>query len=294
MATHVDWEQWSCECRLVVGDTAELPAARAIVAEVMDEVAAAASRFDPTSEISRLHPGENTVSPVLAELVAVGLDVARQTDGAVDPTIGGALAALGYDRDISRLRPGRVTVAHVPGWRSVRLHHQTLSLPRGLVLDLGATAKARTADLAATRIADALGTAALVSLGGDIATAGPAADWQVTVQDLPTDPAHQVTLSPGAAVATSSTVKRTWMDGDEAEHHHIVDPVTGSSARSPWRSVTVVAPTCVRANAASTATLVKGEQGLAWLHATGLPARLVGAGGQLVHVNGFPVAGVAA
>ena len=85
------------------------------------------------------------------------------------------------------------------GWRSLRLDGSRLFRPADVQLDLGATAKAVAADRTAAAIATALGTGVLVSLGGDIATAGPlpADGWQVTVQDLPSDVPQQVTLHAG-------------------------------------------------------------------------------------------------
>jgi len=159
----------------------------------------------------------------------------------------------------------------------------------GTQLDLGATAKAAAADMCAQAVVAALDTGVLVSLGGDIATAGPGPEggWQVTVQDLPTDVAQQITLADGAAMATSSTARRTWLQ-DGKPMHHLVDPATARPATGRWRSVTVVAPTCARANTASTAALVKGDGAVAWLQQVGLPARLVSHDGAVATLNSWP------
>jgi thiamine biosynthesis lipoprotein len=76
--------------------------------------------------------------------------------------------------------------------------------------------------------------------------------------------------------------------------HHIVDPRTGRSAESPWRTVSVVATSCFEANTASTATIVRGEGGLRWLAGLGLPARLVHVNGSVVTLAGWPGEEVAA
>ena len=99
--------------------------------------------------------------------------------------------------------------------------------------------------------------------------------------------AAQVVLPDGAAVATSSTVRRTWRRG--ADHtHHIVDPRTSRPAASPWRSVTVVADTCAVANAAATAVIAQGSDGAAWLTTHDLPARLVDHDHQVHLIGGWP------
>ncbi len=298
-----DWELWSTSCRLVVTDPAAMPAATALVDWLLGEIEAACSRFRDDSEVmtlARETDGSATVSPLLAELVADALEAARDTGGAVDPTLGSVLVGLGYDRDISEVRQREarsdgsapvVVVRRPAGWRSLSLEGRRLRMPPGLQLDLGATAKAGAADRCAQLVASCLETGVLVSLGGDIATAGPAPEggWQVVVQDLPSDVPQQITLAPGAAVATSSSAKRAWNQGG-VHRHHLVDPATRLPAEGPWRSITVVAPTCLRANTATTAAMVKGDDALNWLRSTGLPARLVSDRGTLVTLGGWPKA----
>jgi len=274
-----DWDLWTSPCRIVVADVDRLDAAIAIADGLLAEVEIAASRFRPDSELLNLRAGWNDLSPMLADLVREALTAAWLSDGAVDPTVGATMAGLGYDRTLAAVRavglPRLSVVPSVAGWRSLRLDGSRLFRPADVQLDLGATAKAVAADRTAAAIADALGTGVLVSLGGDIATSGPAPDggWQVTVQDLPTDAPQQVTLNAGAAVATSSTAKRTWQR-DGRTLHHLVDPATGAPTAGPWRALTVVATDCARANTASTGAIVKGHKAVGWLRGLGFPARL--------------------
>lgn len=294
VAAH-EWDLWSTRARLVVTEPAVLDEAVARVRDLLDRVDLAASRFRDDSEIGNLLPGPDgsvEVSPLLADLLAEAVEAARLTDGAVDPTVGATLSALGYDRDIRLVESGGrlvATVRPVPGWSRLRLAGRRLTMPAGLELDLGATAKAVAADRCAALVAEQLGVGVLVSLGGDIATAGPAPldDWQVTVRDGDADPVAHVSLPGGSAVATSSTLRRTWQRGGETLHH-IVDPRTGHPAEPVWRTVTVAGATCVAANTAATATVVKGRAGLGWLRGQGLPARLVDRHGVVHLVGGWP------
>jgi thiamine biosynthesis lipoprotein len=279
MSTTCTFPLWSTTVTVVSDRESALGPAIDEVRAVLDRVELAASRFREDSELSRLRPGVNQVSAVLADLVGEALRVARDTDGLVDPTVGVSLCALGYDRTIDRIDrdgPAVTVVPGVPGWRSVQLQDRRLRIPQGVLLDLGATAKARAADLAAERAAERVDAPVLVAIGGDIATsgAGPDRGWQVLVQDTEDDSPCQITLAPGAAIATSSTVRRTWRRGGRAMHH-IVDPRTAAPAPPVWRSVTVAAPTCVEANAASTASVVLGHRAPAWLRDRGYAARLV-------------------
>ncbi len=263
---------------------------------------ATCSRFRSDSELSRLNQAGGKavpVSPLLAEAVGRALDAAAATGGLVDPTVGASLRLLGYDRTFTvvRSRDGAALRArHVPaaGWRLVELDQELriVRIPRGTELDLGATAKALAADHAAHAAAGRTGSGVLISLGGDIAVAGPAphGGWPVLLVDdhrAPLDsPGPVVGISSGG-LATSSTYVRRWRAGT-AELHHIVDPHTGRPAESPWRTASVTAASCVEANTASTAVILLGRGAPDWLAARGLSARLVEAGGGVVTVGGWP------
>jgi thiamine biosynthesis lipoprotein len=67
-----------------------------------------------------------------------------------------------------------------------------------------------------------------------------------------------------------------------------VDPATGASATGPWRTVTVAAATCLDANIASTAAIVRGARAAAWLESLELPSRLVSVEGEVLHLAGWP------
>lgn len=286
------FELWSTTATVVVTDASALGSVVEIVRAGLDEVERACSRFRPDSEICGLTPGRNRLSPMLADLVGTALDAAEASGGLVDPTVGSAVRGLGYDRSIELLPEDGAAVSlvqQVPGWRRVHLHGDRLELPRGTQLDLGATAKARAADLTARRAAETVGVGVLVELGGDIATAGPGPDggWQVLVRDTEDDPAGQITLRPGWAVATSSTVRRAWRRGG-VRLHHIVDPRTAAPAAPVWRSATVAAPTCAEANTASTASVVLGHDATRWLSERGYTARLVDQRHRVVRVGDWP------
>ncbi|WP_181408356.1 FAD:protein FMN transferase [Schumannella sp. 10F1B-5-1] len=296
-----EWPLWSTTARLVLhgADAAErMPAALAAADRLTAAVDATASRFRHDSEVNRIAadlPDGARISPLLARLVRAAQHAAELSDGDVDPTLGQALAAVGYDRDIRLVADddGRLVraVATVrPGWRSLLLEGDRLRLPGHLALDLGASAKAVTADDLAADIHRATGCSTLVALGGDIATAGrgPAGGWQVRAADRPGDPATTVSLRGGWAVATSSTQHRTWRRGGE-RMHHILDPRTGLPAEAVWRSVTIAARSCLEANALSTAAIVRGMAALPWLAALGCPARLVDADGRVLVLGGWPL-----
>jgi thiamine biosynthesis lipoprotein len=288
------WPLWSTTARLVVLDPVVLPDARRIVDTLLAAVDEACSRFRADSELGRLDPGRPTiVSPLLAELTATALTAAQRTGGDVDPTIGLALESLGYDRDLALLHRETgdvpVSVRHAAGWREIGLTGRELTVPDGVRLDFGATAKAFAADRCARLVAAHCDTGVLVSLGGDLATAGEAPDggWTVLVSDGPDQPSCVIRLAAGMALATSSTIARTWRRGGRLLHH-VLDPRTCQPARPVWRTVSVAAPSCVEANTWTTAALVRGQDALATLRELGFPARLVAGDGAVRTLNDWP------
>jgi thiamine biosynthesis lipoprotein len=144
--------------------------------------------------------------------------------------------------------------------------HHTVLVPRGLELELDLVARAWAADRCAAVVADVLGVGVLVSIGGDIATAGPAGGgaWEVLVGDGPAGSGALVAVPTGLAVVTSRTA-------------------TGGALRQ----ATVVAASCVSAATWAAAALTGGA-GLERLRGTGLPGRLVGVDGTVAYAGDWP------
>ena len=287
---------------VTVVDARALPAALAIVQEELRRIDETCSRFRDDSELAQLNRSAGTPfasSPLLLEALAVALSAAARTDGDVDPTVGRSMGALGWDSDFTvvvarRGQAPRMRIVPAAGWQRVRLDRARglARIPAGVEIDLGATAKALAADRCARRVHEVTGASALVNLGGDIALAGPApaGGWPIRVTDdhrsAATAEGQTIALA-GGGLATSSTTVRRWRAGD-AELHHIVDPRTGAPAAEVWKTVSVAAGTCVEANSASTAAIVRGEKAVAWLERAGLPARLVRRDGATTYTCGWP------
>ena len=289
------WRAWSCTVRIVTDDQRVLGAAVQDLDATLHRVDQLASRFRADSAVSRAngYPGKPIAIPrELVDLVGCTLDAAEQTEGAVDPTIGLAVARWGYDRDIADIPPdGPAVVPMVrrATWRDVRLDRGMglLTVPPGTALDLGATAKAHTADSVAKTLYRRYGSPVLVELGGDLAVAGTrTGGWPVSVAEREGGEAEVVVLHRGG-LATSTTTVRTWQRGGRTVHH-IIDPRTGAPADGCWRTATVAAASAVSANTASTAAIVLGEQALDWLAERGLAARLVHRDGSITTTPGWP------
>lgn len=231
-----------------------------------------------------------------ADEYAAAADRAAADRVAADRAAAGALAPasdrehrFGFDRVVLLAQ----IAASRQDWRAIELDRAagTVCLPPGMRLDLGATAKAYAADRAASAIAQETGAGVLVSLGGDIATAGqpPAGGWRIHVGDdhrVLRGPGQRVTIA-GGALATSSITVRRWLH-DGRVQHHIIDPRTGRPATGRWRTVSATAGSCVDANIATTAAIVLGEAAPEWLTDAGIAARLVATDGAVSSTCGWP------
>lgn len=282
-------------------DAASLSDAIAVLERELDAIDLACSRFRADSEVSRLAGSGGQWMPasrLLRRALAVGVDAAAATGGAVDPTVGVSMRALGWDADfrvvVSRREPTRIELVPAADWRRIEIDDERgrVRVPAGVLVDLGATAKALAADRAAAAACRATGSSVLVNLGGDIAVAGPApaGGWPILVTDdhrAPSVADGQTVAIAAGGLATSSTTVRRWRT-TEGIAHHILDPRTGRPAAEVWRTASVAAATCVGANTASTAAIVLGEDAPRWFESAGIAARLVRPDGRVVLTGGWP------
>jgi thiamine biosynthesis lipoprotein len=230
------------------------------------------SRFRQDSELCQLNRSAGAwfqVSVELFDLVQQALELYQLTGGLFDPSILTALQRAGYDRSIdliddSGLRPAlslyQPTASRLG---QVRLDPENgaIYLPAGVQIDLGGIAKGWIAEKAIHLLAE-FTPACAVSAGGDMAFRGtPAGEpaWQISLED-PRDEQAVLTILQltGGALATSSVIRRRWLQGSQV-HHHIIDPRTGMPAEVEWLSVSVGAPKATTAEAFAKALLIGGS-----------------------------------
>ena len=231
------------------------------------------SRFLPESELSRLNRSAGEwvhVSNDLLEMLRISINYYFETKGIFDPSILTDLKWIGYVRSMDEIRAGGATLppltskrGHRPAFHEMTFHpaDNRVRLPRNMEVDLGGIAKGWIVEKAAYLL-NTYSSACGVSAGGDMFVIGHPSDgmhWEVALED-PSDPTRtlrQLRVSSGA-VTTSSVMKRTWRQGEEARHH-LIDPRTGESARTDWLSVTVISPDIITAEVYAKAILIGGE-----------------------------------
>jgi FAD:protein FMN transferase len=227
------------------------------------------NRFDPESEISRLAARPDTwvpLSSLLFSALEFALALAKETDGAFDPTVGRRLEARGFNRSYRTgeiVRSGADSDEEV-SFRDVRLdaENRTARLERPMKLDLGAVAKGLAIDLAARELRPLQNFA--VDAGGDVYVGGleDGQQWRVGIRHprLESELIEALEVT-DAAVCTSGDYERPAPGGG----HHILDARTGDSP-SELASVSVVGPSAMIADAFGTAAMVLGpREGLAFL-----------------------------
>ena len=258
------------EVQIVDGPPELLAAARAR----LEDLEARWSRFRDESEVSVLNRSEGAAIPVTAEtllLVERALIAAQATDGRYDPTVGSALISHGYDRTFPDVVDAASSIAPIPVvdgcWPLIEIDRaqRTITIPEGTRIDVGGIGKGLAADLVATELRDQA-AGVLVNLGGDLRACGaaPTEDgWVVTVED-PIAPERELArlAIPEGAVATSTRCRRRWATAT-GEVHHLIDPRTGTSARTGVAGVTVVAAEAWWAEAQATSIFLLGPDGVA-------------------------------
>jgi len=228
------------------------------------------------------------VSTLLFEVIAFAMDLARQTEGAFDPTVGARLEQLGFNTNYKTGEAIHTPVdADAISYRDVKLDRRahTVLLRRPLILDLNAVSKGLAIDLAARELQAYPNVC--VEAGGDLYVRGhnPVGEaWHIGIQHPRAEGvlAHTLHLT-DTAVCTSGDYERR--AGEGVGEGHILDARTRRPV-ADLASVTVIAPSAMAADGLSTAAMVLGrERGLHFLEAQRVGGLLIGPDGTTARVG---------
>jgi thiamine biosynthesis lipoprotein len=237
----------------------------------IDECEQRFSRFLPASEMTALNRSAGEWTPVsadLMEMLLLAMKYHEDTNGIFDPTILRNLKRVGYDKSMDEIRTDGVDNSHASRqtlgspFREVRFdpRDRTVCLPRGMEIDLAGVAKAWIVERAANLLHEYAPVCG-VSAGGDILFLGQPSDgmdWDVILEDPRNsmDVIAQLHI-PSGAVATSSIMKRSWMQG-HVVRHHLIDPRTSEPAQTSWLSATVICSNIIDADVYAKMLLIDG------------------------------------
>ena len=239
----------------------------------IQELEAMWSVTDPGSDIFAVNHGEGrpvAVREETARLVSFALEMAKETEGALEPTIYPVLTAWGFTTDENQIPPENQIrkLLESVGYDKVRLEGNSVTLKEGMMLDLGAVGKGYAGDQAEQTLRDNGITSALLDIGGNIQAIGAkpdGSDWNLGLRDPFGEGVFGVLRISDLAVVTSGNYERYFIGEDGVRYGHIVDPDTGYPVDNGLASVTVIAGEGKLCDALSTSLFVMGlEQAVAY------------------------------
>ena len=279
--------------KLVASSRADPHALHAGIQERLDRVVAQMSSWETDSDLSRYNRAAagtwHRLPHEFFEVLSCALAIARDSEGAYDPTIGALVETWGFGASRqARAIPAEAGLSAAradAGWRRLLLREETSSAlqPGRVQLDLSAIAKGYGVDLVARHLRDIGIDAALIEVGGELYGYGRKPDgraWQVLVEASPWEGADdafdpRVVALEGIAVATSGDHWHAF-EQQGRRYSHILDPRTGRPVAHAPAAVTVIAADAMRADAWATALTVMGEDaGYEFAQSRNLAARFV-------------------
>ncbi|MGV3741136.1 MAG: FAD:protein FMN transferase [Burkholderiaceae bacterium] len=265
----------------------------------LDQVVAQMSHWEPQSNLGRYNAGAagswHDLPEAFYEVLGCAIDIAAQSRGAYDPAAGAIVNAWGFgpngkyrDREFLPPSPEQIAEAMQYGnWESIAIadEHRKVFQPGGLQLDLSAIAKGYGVD----RVAQCLDEQGLhhylVDVGGELRGAGVKPDgqpWWVGIEQVQIESKHPTQCTEetilalhGLSVASSGDYRR-YAEIDGRRYAHTLDPRTGHPIANDVASVTVIHPSCMKADALSTAlTVLDVEEGMRFAEDRKLAARFI-------------------
>ncbi|NNL65754.1 MAG: FAD:protein FMN transferase [Myxococcales bacterium] len=270
----------------------------AATAEALARVDSLMSTYREDSELMRFNRSAGTDwFPVAAEtalVVGEALRISELSGGAFDPTIRPLASLWGFAGfTATTLPPPDAALAQARArvdFRQLRVRSAPPALRKGrpdLELDLSGIAKGYAIDLIAERLAAEGARDFLVEIGGELRASGLNARgeaWRVAVEQPMLDRGRiqSVLELRDESIATSGSYRNFTTRGAE-RFAHILDPETGAPTEHTLVSVSVVAPTAMRADALATALFALGpERGFALAARERLPVLFLVAAGDHV------------
>lgn len=289
MQRHV-FAAMACRCEVVLddGDAEAMRASMQAAEAEVRRIETTYSRYRPDSILSRIN-AQAGGEPVAcdAETLAL-LDFAdtlhRASDGLFDVTSGVLRRAWNFKVPRVPTPLELAPLLKLIGWPRVERDGPRVRLPEpGMEIDFGGFGKEYAADRAGAVLAARGHAHGYVNLGGDLRVIGPKADgtpWRIGIQH-PRRPGELLAAIPveRGGLATSGDYER-YIEVGGQRWCHILDPRSGMPAMH-WQTVSVLAPLAVAAGNLSTIAMLRGEQAIDFLEASGVPYLAVDRDGQL-------------
>ena len=280
---------WSA--RVIAPPGTDKTAIQAAIQAELDAVVAVFSPWEADSEISRFNAAPAGVwglSAAFWSVLDAAMDIADDTNGAVDPTLGALVDLWGFGppgrRPAEAPLPSDAeieTAQALSGWQSLRLNRDARAAMQkgGMALDFSGIAKGHAVDRVSDLLTGMGATSHLIEIGGELRGRGVKPDgepWWVEIEQPPASPAPRTLMAlVDVAMATSGDYRRAFSH-DGRRYSHTLDGRTGRPVDNGLASVTVVHPSAMKADAFATALTVMGPvEGPAFAAAYNLAAHFV-------------------
>lgn len=231
---------------------------------------ASLSMFNPHSVLSAVNQNRDTMTDARFEqMFAMAMEVSRLSHGAFDITVAPLVNLWGFGfKHREDVTPERVDSARqLIGFTRVRLvdHHILKDDPR-IMLDAGAVAKGQACDVLAEVLREHGAENYLVDIGGEVVAHGvnsKGEPWHIGITRPDDDPEGQndqlqdIVATTDICMATSGNYRNFYYEGEQ-RRSHTIDPRTGYPVQHSLLSATIVAPSCMQADALATASMVLG------------------------------------
>lgn len=222
------------------------------------------------SDILALNAGNPPSDPKTVDLVGRSLLLCRETDGLLDITLGRLSSLWGFGTNSPHV-PEKSEIEKVlalSGYPKVSVENGSISIPEGLSLDVGATAKGYLSDSLRSLCESRGISSALFSLGGNVTVIGTkpgGSDWRIGILDPVDRNKNACIVTVRDTNVITSGIYQRFFEENGTRYCHVFDPRTGYPVENGLASVTVICRDGLRADALSTALLVMGlDDGLAY------------------------------
>ena len=209
------------------------------------------------------------VSDELAGYLEKAVQLAKDSDGAFDPTLGKVIRLWDIDGENPHIPEEAELTALLEevGYKKIKMDGNTVTLEDGCTLELGAVGKGIGCDVIAEYLKEQKDVAGMIlNLGGSsVMTYGEKPDgteWKIALtdpRDAEGDYLGTITLKANQFLSTSGDYEKYFIE-DGKWYHHILDPKTGYPAWTGLTSVTVVCDSGFLADGLSTACFVLGRE----------------------------------
>ena len=230
------------------------------------------SRTIEGSDVWRINHADGNPAEVSDDTVAIlrcAAEISEKSDGAFDITIAPASTMWDFTSGNAELPDAEAlaAAASMVDYSKITVEGNTVTLPKGMMIDLGGIAKGYIADRVKAYLEERGVKHAILSFGGNIVAIGKkpdGTDWKVGIQDIdkPTGEYMLVAANRGGSTVTSGIYERGF-EVDGIRYHHLLNPKTGWPEQNELASVTILSDSSMEGDALATAAFILGrEKGL--------------------------------